>query len=159
MERSPLVPSTVAAADEQSLARDMIEVHGTEAATIARANARAAVLAAQTAQAKSWIRVLGIIQRDRADKARSPAGEQIAAISAGPTRSPRIATVYISLINRRANGFKNGRMLTRRARNCMAAGIMAGSARRFRHEPFTTLIGQPASAASETTQACIGGAG
>jgi len=74
MEPSPLAPWNVAAADEQSLARDMIEVHGTEAATVARGNARAAVLAAQTAQAKSWIKVLGIIQRDRTDRPRSPAG-------------------------------------------------------------------------------------
>jgi hypothetical protein len=74
MELSPIVPWNVAAADEQSLARDMIEVHGTEAATVARANARAAALAAQTAQAKSWIKVLGIIQRDPTDQARSSAG-------------------------------------------------------------------------------------
>jgi hypothetical protein len=52
--------------DEQSLARDMIEVHGMEAATVARSNARGAALAGQAAQAKSWIRVLGIIQRRRA---------------------------------------------------------------------------------------------
>ncbi len=49
--------------DAQSLARDMIEVHGMEAATVARNNARGAALAGQAAQAKSWIRVLGIIQR------------------------------------------------------------------------------------------------
>ncbi len=48
---------------EASLARDMIEVHGAEAATVARDNARAAALAAQIPEAKSWIRVLGIIQR------------------------------------------------------------------------------------------------
>jgi hypothetical protein len=51
--------------DERSLARDMIEVHGPEAATVARRNARAAALAAQIPQAKSWIRVLGIIQRQQ----------------------------------------------------------------------------------------------
>jgi hypothetical protein len=32
-------------ADDQTLARDMIEVHGREAATVARENARAAALA------------------------------------------------------------------------------------------------------------------
>jgi len=32
-------------ADDQTLARDMIEVHGSEAATVARENARAAALA------------------------------------------------------------------------------------------------------------------
>jgi hypothetical protein len=47
---------------EQSLARDMIEVHGMDAATVARNNARGAALAGQAVQAKSWIRVLGIIQ-------------------------------------------------------------------------------------------------
>jgi hypothetical protein len=54
--------------DEQTLAREMIEVHGTQAATVARGNARAAALAAQIEQAKSWIRVLGIIQRQQAGK-------------------------------------------------------------------------------------------
>ncbi len=55
--------------DDETLARDMIEVHGTKAATVARENARAAALAGQAAQAKSWIRVLGVIQRHQADKA------------------------------------------------------------------------------------------
>ena len=55
--------------DEQMLARDMIEVHGMQAAAVARGNARAAALAAQIPHAKSWIRVLGIIQRQQAGKA------------------------------------------------------------------------------------------
>ena len=49
--------------DEELLARNMIDVHGGEAAVIARGNARGAALAGQPVQAKSWIRVLGIIQR------------------------------------------------------------------------------------------------
>jgi hypothetical protein len=49
--------------DAALLARNMIDVHGAEAAAVARANARGAALAGQPAQAKSWIRVLGIIQR------------------------------------------------------------------------------------------------
>ena len=56
-------------ADEPSLARDMIEVHGWEAATVARDNARTAALGGQISQAKSWIRVLGMIQRQQAAKA------------------------------------------------------------------------------------------
>jgi len=59
-------------ADEPSLARDMIEVHGAEAATVARANARAAALGGQTLRAKFWIRVLGLIQKRRAGKAIPP---------------------------------------------------------------------------------------
>jgi len=55
--------------DEQTLARDMIEVHGAEAPTVARENARAAALAGQVVRAKSWIRVLGLIQRRQADQA------------------------------------------------------------------------------------------
>jgi len=55
------------AADEEVLACDMIDVHGAEAATLARENARGAALAGQPAQAKSWIRVLGIIQRRQAN--------------------------------------------------------------------------------------------
>ena len=54
--------------DDQTLAQDMIEVHGREAATVARANARAAALAGRAAQAKYWIRVLGLIQRQLAGK-------------------------------------------------------------------------------------------
>ncbi len=54
--------------DEELLARKMIDVHGTQAATIARENARGAALAAQPAQAKRWISVLGIIQRQQAGK-------------------------------------------------------------------------------------------
>jgi hypothetical protein len=57
-----IVALTVAS-DDQSLARDMIEVHGLDAATVARDNARGAALAGQTMQAKAWIRVLGIIQK------------------------------------------------------------------------------------------------
>ena len=51
------------AADEELLARNMMDVHGARAAALARENARAAALAGQPAQAKSWIRVLGRIQR------------------------------------------------------------------------------------------------
>jgi len=51
------------------LARDLIEVHGDEAPTIARGNARTAALAGQPALAKSWIRVLSIIQRQQAGRA------------------------------------------------------------------------------------------
>jgi len=54
--------------DDHALARDMIEVHGKEAATVARENARSAALAGQAVQAKSWIRVLGIIQRRQTDQ-------------------------------------------------------------------------------------------
>jgi len=61
-------------ADEPSLARDMIEVHGAEAASVARDNARAAALGGQIQRAKSWIRVLGMIQKQQAAKTppRSP---------------------------------------------------------------------------------------
>jgi len=52
-------------AAEQTLARDIVAVHGPEAAVIARQNARAAALAGQPMQAKSWIRVLGTIQRQQ----------------------------------------------------------------------------------------------
>jgi hypothetical protein len=52
-------------ADGQSLACDMIDVHGAEAVIVARDNARIAALAGQKPQAKSWIRVLGIIQQRR----------------------------------------------------------------------------------------------
>ena len=54
----------------EKLARDLIEVHGDEAATIARGNARTAARAGQPALAKSWIRVLSIIQRQQADRSK-----------------------------------------------------------------------------------------
>jgi hypothetical protein len=69
--------ATVDSEVSASLARDMIEVHGTEAATVARNNARAAALAAQIPEAKAWISVLGIIQRIRQ-------GDRSAAASAPP---------------------------------------------------------------------------
>ena len=52
------------------LARDLIEVHGDEAPMVARGNARTAALAGQPNVAKSWIRVLSIIQRQQAGEAR-----------------------------------------------------------------------------------------
>ena len=58
-------------ADQQRLARDLIEVHGDEAPTVARGNARTAALAGQPALAKSWIRVLSIIQRQQATQSRN----------------------------------------------------------------------------------------
>ena len=51
------------AIDDDTLARDMIEVHGSMAAGVARDNARSAALAGQGIEARSWIRVLSIIQR------------------------------------------------------------------------------------------------
>lgn len=53
-------------ADQQRLARDLIEVHGHEAPAVARDNARTAALAGRPIVAKSWIRVLSIIQRQQA---------------------------------------------------------------------------------------------
>lgn len=63
--------------DESTLATGMIEVHGAEAAAVARGNARDAALAGQPMQARSWIRVLSLIQRRRA-------GNRPAAASGGP---------------------------------------------------------------------------
>jgi hypothetical protein len=53
-------------ADQQRLARDLIEVHGNEAPAVARGNARTAALAGRPIVAKSWIRVLSIVQRQQA---------------------------------------------------------------------------------------------
>ena len=47
------------------LARDLIEVHGNDAPTIARGNARSAALTGQPMLAKSWIRVLSMVQRQQ----------------------------------------------------------------------------------------------
>ena len=49
--------------DDDTRALDMIDVHGSRAAGVARDNARAAALAGQGIQARSWIRVLSIIQK------------------------------------------------------------------------------------------------
>ena len=59
---------TTTAPNDETIARDMIAAYGTEAAVVARTNARAAAVAGQIARAKSWIRVLGIIQRQQACK-------------------------------------------------------------------------------------------
>jgi hypothetical protein len=74
-------------ADEPSLARDMIEVHGAEAATVARNNARAAALGGQRLRAKFWIRVLGLIQRNQAGKAMPPWGLGNSLLSLPPSNS------------------------------------------------------------------------
>lgn len=58
--------------DELALARDIVEVHGTRAAGVARENARVAALAGQAMLAKSWIRVLGAIQRHQANPPKAP---------------------------------------------------------------------------------------
>lgn len=58
-----MATGTANGAEERSLARDMIDVHGAEAEVVARDNARTAALAGQTPQARSWIRVLGLIQQ------------------------------------------------------------------------------------------------
>ena len=59
-------------ADDHMLAHDMIEVHGSAATTVARSNARSAALAGQIDHAKSWIRVLAIIQQRQAIKRQRP---------------------------------------------------------------------------------------
>jgi len=59
------------------LARDLIEVHGNEAPTIARGNARTAALAGQPALAKSWIRVLSTIQRRQAGSPKNVSVQRI----------------------------------------------------------------------------------
>jgi hypothetical protein len=61
-------------ADAASLARDMVEVHGAEAVTVARNNARTAALAAQPHLAKFWLRVVDLIQRQQAGKPAPPCG-------------------------------------------------------------------------------------
>jgi hypothetical protein len=63
--------------DDDTLIHDMIEVHGSGAAAVARENARTAALAGRGMQARSWIRVLGLIQRRQAGQASSvrPAGD------------------------------------------------------------------------------------
>jgi hypothetical protein len=66
--------------DEWRLARNMIDVHGTRAAVIARENARGAALAGQPVQARSWIRVLGNIQRRQTDNAALSRGAGLAAL-------------------------------------------------------------------------------
>lgn len=68
-------PHQPEATDE--LARDMIDVHGAEAAGVARENARAAVCSGRPNEARTWIRVVDLIQRrarqDDASAAVNPA--------------------------------------------------------------------------------------
>ena len=66
------IATEAADGDDEQLARDMIDVHGADAAIVARDNVRAAALAGQRPQARHWIRVLEIIQRCRSD-AKTPA--------------------------------------------------------------------------------------
>jgi hypothetical protein len=70
---SAIAGSDFSDAAEQSLARDMIDVHGAQAAAaVARDNARVAALAGQRQQARAWIRVLQIIQRGPASNGETP---------------------------------------------------------------------------------------
>jgi hypothetical protein len=71
-------------ADDNKLARDMIDVHGRKAPAVARGNARAAALAGQAIQARSWIRVLGIIQRQQAGKASAVDGTTAGSSTGNP---------------------------------------------------------------------------
>jgi hypothetical protein len=54
--------------DDRRRARGIIDVHGDAAATVARDNATSAALAGQAVQAKSWIKVLSIIQQQQSKK-------------------------------------------------------------------------------------------
>ena len=49
--------------DEHRRASFIIDVHGDAAAGVARDNARSAALAGQPVEAKSWIKVLSLIQQ------------------------------------------------------------------------------------------------
>jgi hypothetical protein len=51
------------ARDSDVLARDMIDVHGPNAAGVARENARAAAVAGRAVEARNWLRVVDIVQR------------------------------------------------------------------------------------------------
>jgi hypothetical protein len=86
-------------ADEDALARDIIEVHGVEASGVARANARSAALTGAIASAKRWIRVLEMIQRRSVEKA---LGENT------PVRCTvqEESYIIISLASSRDHGFK-----------------------------------------------------
>jgi hypothetical protein len=58
--------ASVAARDtdpNDNLARDMIDVHGNDAAGIARDNARTAAIAGRTEQVRKWLAVVDVIQR------------------------------------------------------------------------------------------------
>ena len=57
------------AVDEHALAHNMIEVHGNEAAGVARANSRADAVVGEIVAAKIWLRVLREIQRQLAERA------------------------------------------------------------------------------------------
>jgi hypothetical protein len=52
--------------DEDDLVRAMIAVHGDSAAAVARENARTAAVAGQAARAKTWLKIVTAIQRQRA---------------------------------------------------------------------------------------------
>lgn len=95
---------TDALRDEETIAHDMIDVHGTEAAAVARANARAAALAGQVGQAKSWIRILGIIQRRQTSKATpSPGGRTTRILTdRPPTQRKDDDHVYLHRLQSRA---------------------------------------------------------
>jgi len=58
--------------EDDALARDMIEVHGNDAAGVARANARNAAVTGAIVSAKRWMGVLAAIQRKQAGREAAP---------------------------------------------------------------------------------------
>lgn len=50
-------------ANSDELVGDMVEVYGQRAAGVARENARAAALAGDLAKARSWLRIVDLVQR------------------------------------------------------------------------------------------------
>ncbi len=60
---SDAVPDPSPGEVNDTLARDMIDVHGNGAAGIARGNARNAAVAGRTEQVRKWLAVVDVIQR------------------------------------------------------------------------------------------------
>ena len=63
---SDVAPEVLAADVNDTLARDMIDVHGNGAAGIARGNAHNAAVAGRTEQVRKWLAVVDVIQRRQA---------------------------------------------------------------------------------------------
>lgn len=51
--------------ENRKLAREIIDVHGDGAADVARDNARTAALAGHAPQAKVWLKIVALIQRQQ----------------------------------------------------------------------------------------------
>jgi hypothetical protein len=85
--------------DVEAFAHDIIDVHGSGAAELAREKARTAILSGRIAPAKSWLKVLAMIQRQQAARVElaRPAQEEASTRPHPPSTATPVAQTKIKM--------------------------------------------------------------